>query len=138
MGDLVAFLRARLDEDEAVADAASGPEWGDVSPTQPFTVFDVAAYRNNKTLRTAGAIAGVERAEDRVHIARHDPARVLREVEAKRALLDEYASVAVNDLPEGGYEYATGWANGLGLAVRYAAAAYADHPDYRPEWAPTA
>lgn len=94
MDELVRWLGEQLDEDERIARAASGEEWGAVSPTQPYTVFDVAAYRANTTLRTVGAIAGVERTEDRVHIAAHDPARVLREIDAKRQLLNDYAVTA--------------------------------------------
>ncbi|MFJ2630856.1 DUF6221 family protein [Streptomyces sp. NPDC087422] len=113
--DLIGFLRARLAEDEEMARAAD---------SELSTVF----------IRIASF--DPEMAADERHIMRHDPARVLREVEANRALLDEYASVAVNDLPRGGYEYATGWATGLGFAVRCAASVYADHPDYLEEWRP--
>lgn len=68
------------------------------------------------------------------HIAEWDPARVLREIDAKRQLLGLYAEVAANDVDD--VEYANGWANALGVAVRLLAAPYSDRPGYREEWAP--
>lgn len=49
-------------------------------------------------------------------------------------IVDLYAPVADND--GGEYEYAYGYATGLGDAVRLTAAIYADHGDYREEWSP--
>lgn len=134
---LIEFLRARLDEDKAAAEAATGGEWGAIDHTRPFAIFDVATYQKNDSRGLTGryAVGAIERSEDRAHIARHDPARVLREVEAKRRILAEYAEVADNDIDEP-HEYAYGWANGLGVAVRLLAAVYDDHPEYRQEWAP--
>ena len=91
---LVAFLEARLDEDEAIAKAAGepggqfsrsgagfAPEWKDdrgaVSSSAGQVVFDEG---NPSEAQSA-------------HIARHDPARVLREVEAKRAIVRRCAGV---------------------------------------------
>src|SRR6266576_4463664 len=92
MSDLVAFLRARVDEDEAAARLAAreGGTWtqddpvrfpGAISSLGGQVVYDEGAPDENQA----------------PHIARHDPARVLREVEAKRAILAEYAPVAKND-----------------------------------------
>jgi hypothetical protein len=69
------------------------------------------------------------------HVAMHDPARVLREVEAKRAIMEQH--------PEGedgwcGDQMAlTGckWERWPCPTLRHLAAAYSDHPDYREEWA---
>ena len=55
------------------------------------------------------------------HIARHDPARVLREVEAKRKI--------VRDVACGFYD------SDYDEAVEHLAAVYSDHPDYDPDWA---
>jgi hypothetical protein len=82
-------------------------------------------------------VADVIDAETAAHIARHDPARVLREVEAKRKILAAYEPVAWNDFRDSGEpEYAFGWAEGLGLAVRALAEAAAAHPDYDEAWRP--
>ncbi|MBQ1164189.1 hypothetical protein KBZ21_40005, partial [Streptomyces sp. A73] len=64
-------------------------------------------------------------------IARHSPARVLAEVDAKRGLLDRDADVADMDYEDNEPEYAYGRATGLGEAVRLLALPYASHPDYR-------
>lgn len=55
-----------------------------------------------------------------VHIARHDPARILAECEAKRAI------VAYDHVDLATYIDMT----------RLLALPYADHPDYREEWRP--
>lgn len=67
--DLVQFLRDRLDEDEQTARACPGDgTW----TTEAFEVY------------------GPDLSDEvRAHTARHNPARVLREVEAKRLMLDE-------------------------------------------------
>lgn len=134
---LIAFLRARLDEDEAVARAASGSDWDDMVPSQPFVIFGVEAYRKRKTQTTVGAVASVARAEDRAHIVRHDPARALREVETKRRIVDAYAEVAefYRPDPDERYETADGHVAALHGAVRDLASIYGDHPDYREDWA---
>lgn len=51
------------------------------------------------------------------HIARHDPARVLRECAAKRELVDAWHDE-----------------HGGGHVLKTLAAVYSDHPDYRQEW----
>lgn len=112
--DLVAFLRARLDEDEAAAKLAAreGGTWTQDDPQRyPGSISSLG-----------GQVVYAEGAPDEnqaPHIARHDPARVLREVEAKRAILDEYLA-------------APGWPQDVVLL----AAVYSDHPDYRDEWKP--
>lgn len=71
-------------------------------------------------------------AAQRDHIARHDPARVLADVAAKREILRLAEIYADEQFPnhDGGY------ADGMADAVALLAASYADHPDYREEWRP--
>ncbi|MEU3203554.1 DUF6221 family protein [Streptomyces cyaneofuscatus] len=126
MDDLVQFLRDRLDEDEQAIEA---PEtWTEFEESTRGT-------RRVDVDHSFERVTACTRAWRGVHIARHDPARVLREVDATRRLVHEYAQVADNDIDEP-YEYAYGWANGLGRAVRLLALPYADHPDYRDDWRP--
>src|SRR6266550_3786728 len=79
MDDLVAFVTARLDEDEAAARESyyEGQRW----LTEEEGVY---RWPDDELVHTA------DRKADARHIARHDPARALREVEAKRAILDAY------------------------------------------------
>jgi hypothetical protein len=107
MDDLIAFLRAQLDEDERVAAAADGPGWGPDSPL----------------------IDGRELA----HIARWDPARVLAEVEAKRRVIDVLRGYEPNDewdtQPDMGQR-----ANNAAGALRALAQSYAGRDGWREEW----
>ena len=110
--DLVAFLRARLDEDEAAAKTGSDPGWRSDGPYLGWVAGGIAAQFKWTT--------------DAAHAARHDPARVLREVAAKRAILDEAESELADDLA----------AVMPRDRLRHLAAVYSDHADYRPEWKP--
>jgi hypothetical protein len=110
--DLVAFLRARLDEDERVARAAAGHH-----------VFDgtgIVVEHYATGTRSSGVPSHVAR-----QLARWDPARVLAEVEAKRQLVNFFAR-----MPEMSYDSAE-W--GLMLL----ALPYVGHPDYQQEWRPS-
>ena len=57
--------------------------------------------------------------------------RALREAEAGRALLADYLQ-AIDDYAE----FDVIRINHLKRAVKWRAAVYSDHPDYRQEWAP--
>lgn len=144
--DLVEFLRARLDEEATVAEAAQREVAERVCP--PLQVDEWAARaghwgvvpwlfsgRAEADLAQWGRveIAGLARA----HIARHDPARVLAEVEAKRRILDDVLPTMKADEMRIAGEWGVG-----SEPVREAsddllsllALPYADHPDYRAEW----
>jgi hypothetical protein len=98
------FVHSRIDEDETGASAATGRPLP-VSPAHDLAFVD----GHDRPIRIIdGALA---------HIARHDPARVLAEVEAKRAFLELTAATLRSGQP-------------VGVIV-------AGHPDYRAEeWAP--
>lgn len=114
--DLVTFLRARLDEDKAGAwraeqgwpfDVGIDSDWGEV-PT-----------------------------EQREHVRRWDPARVLAEVDAKRRVVDR----AEEWLRTAGWD--TGEKHSLRLlrdhytaTLQDLALPYASHPDYEAAWRP--
>lgn len=120
MDDLTAFLAARLDEDEAALGYVEPGPWTSSGP-----------YVGS----ASGIIAQARHTETGAHIARHDPARVLREVEAKRAMLALHNAFSN---PASLVERAL-WPSireALLCILRDAAAVYSDHPDYRQEWAP--
>ncbi|MEV7683931.1 DUF6221 family protein [Streptomyces sp. NPDC088341] len=122
---LVAFVRARLDEEERIAREAGGDTWR-CPPELPGEVHD----------RAGGISFSVRTSGYDLHIARQDPSRTLRRVEMSRVLLDEYADVAGMDTDRPAHDFPSGRAVGLGFAVRQIAAEHARHPDYRAKWLP--
>jgi hypothetical protein len=127
--DLVQWLRAQLDEDERIARAATLGPWvqsgiGDYGWTVDFG-------RPGSGVETADTDQGLADAD---FIAAHNPARVLREIDAKRATISDYEkAVRKRDtLPPAALAYRH-WDNrsyGLLLALRHAAAVYAGRPGY--------
>ena len=98
--DLVAFLKERLDEDERAAQAASPGPWSvRVAEDGRADVYAPASARLKSLGFGRAAVAvetdgvGAVSAADADHIARWDPARVLAEVAAKRAILDRMVEV---------------------------------------------
>jgi hypothetical protein len=84
--DLVRFLSARLDEEADLARRCDGDgccgEWSARGDTVDFCQLDISGF--HPTIAQ--------------HVALHDPARVLREVEAKRRVLSRHVlSPAVVD-----------------------------------------
>ncbi|WP_199572698.1 DUF6221 family protein [Streptomyces murinus] len=82
MDDLVRWLGEQFDADERIARAAQ--QNGDVKDGHWFDdedeeVIDDSGWRIAFTVDTG----------TRAHIAAHDPARVLREIDAKRALMKQ-------------------------------------------------
>lgn len=75
------------------------------------------------------------------HVARHDPARVLLECEAKRRIVELHTPAHECTEPGDGFAGVFGSMDGSRLAecstLRLLASVYADHPDYpecREEW----
>lgn len=127
--DLVAWLRAQLDEDERAARAVAVPSpWQvDISPREAFVQASDG--------RVVGETGFDESA---VHIARHDPARVLAEVAAKRRIIDRFEFVdshgpAVDHVRA--LDMTTGARAALLDAVKMLASVYAGRPGWREEWA---
>ena len=124
MDDLVTWLRAQLDEDErlAVRCASVGNyRWSEPSEDDPDGhVVD----------GRGGIIIWDEGANLSAHIARHDPARVLREVAAKRAIVDRITDQL--DRSDNPWWYA----DTVTPILRHLAAVYSDRDGYRQEWAP--
>jgi hypothetical protein len=150
--DIVAFLRERLDEDERAARKAAS--LCGCHPPAPVWIFDddesagriLAAGRilieddphpdvaHRLRKRWNGSYNDLFAA---THIARHDPARVLREVEARRRTLEWHLRVpdprAGYDLPDQCGPCYDEWPC---YDVRNLASVWSDHPDYREEWRP--
>jgi len=112
VNDLIAFIRARLAEDEQIALGASPGPW------HPDEEHDEVLAVDDVTVAEGFALSGRQLRATVEHIARHDPARVLREIEGKRRLLNGLVPLMAGP-----------------ALLRPLALVYADHPDYRPEWA---
>jgi hypothetical protein len=141
---LVEFLTARLDEDEASARAASPSPWqyGDVDSVAGGSLYDATRMIGDLHYEQPddhdGSIVrhllSGEADANGAHIARHDPARVLADVKAKRAIVELRAALSQMDRADDRWE--AGQIQSADFAVRHLATAYADHPDYRQEWKP--
>jgi hypothetical protein len=134
--DLPEFLSARLDMDEATARAATPGPWHEYRDPLGFCV---EADGRGRVARF-GDRRDHEDEPNATHIARWDPARVLAEVKAKRAIMAEHTNGGESRpgkyfCTECGsgepYEYPTQWPC---ATLRLLAAPYADHRDYDPAW----
>jgi len=143
------FLRARLNEAEQAAREAGADAW---------------AHGGGRTVSwqrgsAHGFVAFVDIVPAGEHIARHDPARVLRDIETKRRIIAEHVpwperghltgiwaepdpmcSVCVSmvmDEDAGGNRFRDlrheAWPC---PTLRLLALPHAEHPDYQPEWRP--
>jgi hypothetical protein len=156
--DLVAFLKARLDEDEQAAQAI---ERGESSWTAAVDVGDEYNYAvvtsddpealqlSDGELLVHGGSNLVARCGEmyfdgenyRNHIARWDPARVLADVQAKRRIIDlhqprEYSRPHLQ-LPNCiCCSYCAWQPEWPCVTMRLLALPYAGHDSYRAEWAP--
>lgn len=131
MGDLIEFLTARLDEDEAIANLAA--RGGDDRDEPEWTRWEWDAYRScvwtvstDRSLVASWPDDGSMQDADGEHIARHDPERVLVEVAAKRATIRHCAHL----LP---YFNRAEWTL-ANRTLRHLAVVYSDHPDYQQAW----
>lgn len=127
MSPLAEFLRARLDEDEQTATAATSATFGE-DPTWTSKDDGTGKQTHGYVMADHTAICGHDGDDVLLpaadHIARHDPARVQREVEAKRQIMDQFE-----------YDAEMGYSDQAGLVLRMLASVYSDHPDYQQEWA---
>jgi len=143
---MVAFLEARLDEEAAMARACQSP-----SPWKAATHWADSWIVTDATGKPVVYDEGTPSLEEAAHIARHDPARALRDAGADRALLSalEQARKFSDHMfsspsPEGA---ASGEVPGervraatqvltLERVVMIRAARFSDHPDYDEAWKP--
>lgn len=195
MSDLVAFLRARLDEDQAWADACQGHHWQWVQSqtdevATPDPMLDEHLEAPDQYGESSSSHLSLRSVEEEMskptprpyglppfpgqmlpkswpiyhceevnaaaagHIIRHDPARVLREVEVKRMLIDELIEGVDEAFGEGSIDHnlryrgpstSTDEETGeleeipewnVTRQLRLFALLYDAHPDYREEWKP--
>ncbi|WP_342800987.1 DUF6221 family protein [Nocardia sp. No.11] len=124
------FIEARLTEDETIAGAIPHGVWRAEVKHGAALVVDSDA--------DTVVIVGDER--ENAHIARHDPARSLRQVEALRAVVgrragehrEQYGNCETCRDYDFHSEYRpVPWPCPTARAI---AAIWSDHPDYRTDW----
>lgn len=155
--DLIAWLRAQLDDDERVARAAAaGGRWsyskGDSVGAwtlydehwsiASMTVYDTEAYNYSERMPAVRHPGYIDPDAIGGHMALHDPTRVLAEVDAKRRILDQVVDEATGlDMQVDG-EFRVGSRDDVAepylgdVLTRLLALPYADRPGYREEWRP--
>ena len=157
---LTEFLLARIAEDEVVARAAFSEGRLNGRPREDDGRWHAGNHDSDAERVDGIGITiydeGGHNAEQAQHIARHDPARVLADCEAKRRIVERlrthqresyFEAAALGTLviqPDGGVKPAplperttlAGERIGLEFAVRALALPYADHPEFRSEWRP--
>ena len=134
---LVEFLRERLAEDEQTARATDGASWRTTSDQDDFSGDALIGYttlRDDEGSPIADDRDGRMSADDLTHIARHDPARVLRDVEAKREIVMQYERAHDNRRAHPDDLASAGALLALHGVVHLLALPYADHPEFQEEW----
>lgn len=139
MTGITDFITARLVEDEQAArdasstpaelDSESPPAGGGAWSTWSLGVTDddqMCIWEESHT------------SEQSTHIARHDPARVRRQVEALRAVIVPHRVEPFDPDVDGGC-VGEPWIGSCTecsrcQVLRAVASIWSDHPDYRPEW----
>jgi hypothetical protein len=146
----VDFIEAQLTEDERVGRAATeGGSWkakrldGDELFDGPFTAIYTVGFPWRETARCVGTseVARSVVSSEGEHIARHDPARVLADVAAKRRILARHKPGDPKL-----FGWAPNWCEGCGYEgeagdprtediddcpeIRDLASTWADHEDY--------
>jgi hypothetical protein len=142
---LVEWLREQLDEDERIARAASWTDDANAwhAEPSPFGARDGGQRWYVEDAMDDGVVSHVDpAASDNEGVARHiaewDPARVLREIDAKRRLVDWHRKTTQAEFSSGAYRTVgcrcyDGWPC---TTLRLLALPYADRPGYREEWRP--
>lgn len=130
------FLLARIAEDEEVAKSAGGGRWSIAPGADGIGWHDGLAIAVVES--TWDACISVAPAE---HTVRHDPARVLAECQAKRAIVGRHK---LGSWHSGVLDVDVVTCETCNTAdddwpcpdLRDLAAVYADHPDYDDAWRP--
>lgn len=165
-GRLIKFLRDRLDEDERIASAATPGPWRYDQGKhwrKPGTSWFEEAVFAGPDGADAICVAGTGETDDwqsmadAEHVALHDPARALREVEANREIVSRFEQL--HDRTNEAWSEYSDWIEGkptpepgtpssqhdpairveLTSVLRILATTWANHPDYPDypeEWRP--
>lgn len=131
MDQLIEFLRAQLDEEEDIALDAANPV-GSEHWRATWIIYEGIQLWDGSDPDWVGFPTAAAR-----HISLHDPARALREILAKRRIIDSYIEAQqelIRHMQAGEPTQARfGALEALEKAVKFLAASYSDHPHYPNE-----
>lgn len=157
MDELVRWLGEQLDEDERIARAAiraggdvpggvpGAAHWrfGNAFTDEGGTYWqittmppDAEVFGPVELIGSGMSGGGAHEPEIARHAVAHDPARVLREINAKRQLVERYERAMENRRAHPDDLASAGALLALHGAVKLLALPYADRPGYREEWRP--
>lgn len=125
--DLARFLRARFNEEAALAHAANSGPWRVNDKSDEVIAVDGAVVANGL------ALSGRQLRAATAHIAHNDPPSILFEVDIKRRLADRAAETWEWAIDEEG-TVAGPAATLANDVLRILALPYSDHPNFREEW----
>lgn len=149
--DIHEFIAAQLDEDERGAQNASDQRSGEWFVGDKWNVYGVEDETPWEDYETNELVVYGNMKEQSEHIARHDPARVLREVASKRRVLERHRRPRSPAEHPGGVSseccIGCGFLGDDGIPARTPhidlcpelrdlAAPYAERPGYKPAWRP--
>lgn len=126
---LTEFLLARVAEDEDMANLSGGERWDRLPTLASGDVIMHRVYDGEEHF-----IADCNNAYDAEHVAHWCPARVSAECKAKREMVHAYQHL-LSENPSNLYDIGLVTDHLLESVLKPMAAVYADHPDYRQEWA---
>lgn len=134
MSQIAVFLRARIAERRALAEAAAALQ-GD--PENGWGIIDSSSYGQAEKRRWISPHIGMlHEAESAEHIIANNPAVVIADLDAKLALIDHYEKVQAYAEVEQRQEYVLA-AGACAVALKHLAQPFVGHPDHKgKEWAP--
>lgn len=130
MDDLITWLREQINGDERGAQAALS---GQADPENGWVESRTAGFAG---VGIAPHVGHIHEDVQAAHVVRWNPARVLREVAAKRTIVRECENQAAWESTTGRkYPATTAWALAV-TTLRVLALPYSDRPGYREDWKP--
>lgn len=145
MSDIVAFIRARLTEQaqaarRAATDGAMDWRYESYYDHEDSATICLLSFGDHSMSADQGSRPDDDNPltlDELRHIARHDPARVLRGVEADRAILEMFETAQLSVEVADGTPLAGATrlkAKTLRRVLAARAAQWSDHPDFDPSW----
>lgn len=133
---LVEFLRAQLDKEERIAREAADGDSGEWFMGDRWNIYRAEDQTPSEDDEANRLVVWGNVKSQSEHIACHDPARVLREVEAKRVILTEHRDDGYGNCTGCGMNAREEMCNPLDDCPTLLALAkvYESEPDFNPDW----